>query len=57
MWIVLQTLRYHRLYEKLTKCEFWLHFVLFLKHVVSNDCIMVDAAKIEAIRGWSRPIL
>ncbi|KAK8538929.1 hypothetical protein V6N12_034633 [Hibiscus sabdariffa] len=32
--IVLQTLRDHRLYAKLSKCEFWLKKVTFLGHVV-----------------------
>ncbi|XP_015161079.1 uncharacterized protein [Solanum tuberosum] len=52
--IVLQTLRGQRLYAKFSKCEFWLESVAFLGHVVSKDGIMVDPAKVEAIRDWAR---
>ena len=34
--IVLQTLRQHRLYAKLSKCQFWLDSVAFLGHIVST---------------------
>ena len=39
---VLQTLRWHQLYGKLKKCEFWLEEVVFLLHIVSNEAIKVD---------------
>ena len=32
--IVLQTLREHKLYAKMSKCEFWMKEVKFLGHVV-----------------------
>ncbi|KAK8976607.1 hypothetical protein V6N11_057207 [Hibiscus sabdariffa] len=53
--IVLQTLRDHRLYAKLSKCEFWLKKVTFLGHVVSAEGIQVDPSKIEAIVSWKQP--
>ncbi|KAL4346647.1 hypothetical protein GQ457_17G011550 [Hibiscus cannabinus] len=53
--IVLQTLRDHRLYAKLSKCEFWLKKVTFLGHVVSAEGILVDPSKIEAIVSWKQP--
>ena len=34
--IVLQTLREHKLYVKMRKCEFWMKEVKFLGHVVSD---------------------
>ena len=34
--IVLQTLRKHKLYAKMSKCEFWMKEVKFLSHVVSE---------------------
>jgi hypothetical protein len=46
---VLQTLRDHKLYAKLKKCEFWLESVAFLGHMISNDGILVDPKKVEAI--------
>ncbi|KAL0546199.1 hypothetical protein IC582_016105 [Cucumis melo] len=53
--IVLQTLRDNKLYEKFSKCEFWLKQVSFLRHVVSKAGVSVDPAKIEAVTGWTRP--
>ena len=40
--IVLQTLREHRLYAKLSKCQFWLDSVAFLGHIVSTEGVSVD---------------
>ena len=40
--IVLQVLKDKKLYAKLSKCEFWLHKVSFLGHVISGDGIVVD---------------
>ena len=36
LMIVLQTLREHKLYAKMSKCEFWMKEVKFLGHVVSE---------------------
>ena len=49
--IVLQTLREHQLYEKFSKCEFWLPEVHFLGYIVSESGIQVDPTKVEAIVG------
>ncbi|KAL8131237.1 hypothetical protein AgCh_007237 [Apium graveolens] len=51
----LEILRKKKLYAKLSKCEFWLQKVQFLGHIVSNEGIKVDPAKIEAITNWERP--
>ena len=40
--IVLQTLRDHQLFDKFSKCEFWLRSVVFLGHIVFGDGIRVD---------------
>ena len=53
--IVLQRLREEKLYAKFSKCEFYFNSVAFLGHVVSKEGIRVDPAKIEAVRGWTRP--
>ncbi|WVZ75793.1 hypothetical protein U9M48_023824 [Paspalum notatum var. saurae] len=45
--LVLQKLRDHKLYAKLSKCEFWLDQVPFLGHIVSKGGIMVDPSKIS----------
>ena len=53
--IVLQTLREHKLYAKMSKCEFWMKEVKFLGHVVSEHGVVVDPAKIEAVMKWEPP--
>ena len=53
--IVLQTLRTHQLYAKLSKCEFWLNSVSFLGHVISKEGVRVDPKKVEAVSNWPRP--
>ena len=52
---VLQLLREHKLYAKLSKCEFFRHFVSFLGHVVSEKGIGMEEGKVKAIKEWSRP--
>ncbi|XP_058219425.1 uncharacterized protein LOC131329998 [Rhododendron vialii] len=52
--IVLELLREHRLYAKLSKCKFWLSKVKFLGHVVSKDGVSVDPGKIESVMNWQR---
>ena len=50
--VVLETLRKEQLYAKMSKCEFWLREVSFLKHIVSEEGIKVDPSKIEVILEW-----
>ena len=40
------------MFEKLSKCDFWLKEVTFLGHIVSVKGISIDLAKIEAIVNW-----
>ena len=53
--IVLQALGKHRLYAKISKCEFWLTEVRFLGQVVSASGVLVDLEKVEAVMSWERP--
>jgi len=53
--VVLDILREHQLYGKLSKCEFWLKEVQFLGHVISAQGIAIDPAKIETVMNWERP--
>jgi len=52
---VLMTLREHRLYAKLSKCEFWLKEVIFLGHIIPAEGISVDPRKVEAVLKWEKP--
>ena len=53
--MVLQVLREHQLYAKLSKCSFYQKQIHYLGHIISKDGIIVDPKKIEAIREWSVP--
>jgi hypothetical protein len=53
--LVLQKLRDHQLYAKMTKYEFWLKEVPFLGHVISEGGIFVDPSKIEDVLSWNTP--
>jgi hypothetical protein len=53
--LVLQKLRDHKLYAKLSKCEFWLKQVDFLEHIISKGGISVDPSKIEYVLTWKAP--
>ena len=37
------------MYAKFSKCEFWLREVQFLGHLVNQNGILVDPAKVEAV--------
>ncbi|GJZ12731.1 hypothetical protein Tco_0547961, partial [Tanacetum coccineum] len=49
--LVLELLKKEKLYEKFSKCEFWLQKVQFLGHVINGDGIHVDPSKIEAVKN------
>jgi hypothetical protein len=48
--MVLQVLREHQLYAKLSKCSFYQEKIHYLGHIISKDGIVVDPEKIEVIR-------
>jgi hypothetical protein len=50
--MVLQRLREHELYAKLSKCEFWISEVLFLGHIINRDGLVVDPKKVANILDW-----
>jgi hypothetical protein len=53
--VVLEKLRQNQLYAKFSKCDFWLKEVSFLGHVLTIEGIVVDLAKIEAVKQWEQP--
>jgi hypothetical protein len=53
--ILLQQLLDHRLYEKFSKCEFWLSEVPFLGHMISTEGISVDPGKVQDVLNWRPP--
>jgi hypothetical protein len=52
---VFDLLRQHKLYVKLSKCEFFKHEVEFLGHIVGNGHIKMCPSKISAILEWPTP--
>ncbi|GJU42347.1 putative reverse transcriptase domain-containing protein [Tanacetum coccineum] len=53
--IILELLKNEKLYAKFSKCNFWISIVQFLGHVIDNQGIHVDPAKIEAVKNWASP--
>jgi hypothetical protein len=53
--LVLQRLREHKLYAKLSKCEFWIDGVPFLGHVISKGGIAVDPGNVRDVLNWVVP--
>jgi hypothetical protein len=53
--MVLQKLREHQLYAKLSKCEFWIDEVLFLGHIINKVGLAVDPKKVADILNWKAP--
>jgi hypothetical protein len=52
---VLQRLREHRLYAKLSKCDFWLKEIKFLGHTISKGGIAIDPDKVQKVMNWKPP--
>ena len=43
------------MYAKFSKCKFWLEEVAFLGHILTAEGLVVDPAKIEAVKEWEQP--
>src|SRR5262249_53936870 len=53
--LTLELLRKNQLYAKKKKCEFAKTQVEFLGHIVSEQGLLVDPHKVDAIRTWPPP--
>jgi hypothetical protein len=49
LMMVLQRLREHQLYAKLSKCEFWISEVMFLGHIINKEGLVVDPKNVTDI--------
>ncbi|GJZ45388.1 putative reverse transcriptase domain-containing protein [Tanacetum coccineum] len=49
--IILELLKKEKLYAKFSKCDFWIHIVQFLGHLIDSQGLHVDPAKIEAVKN------
>ncbi|GJV82109.1 putative reverse transcriptase domain-containing protein [Tanacetum coccineum] len=54
--IILELLKKEKLYAKFSKCDFWIHIVQFLRHLIDSQGLHVDPTKIEArfIKDFSK---
>nr|GFA79703.1 putative reverse transcriptase domain-containing protein [Tanacetum cinerariifolium] len=52
---ILELLKKEELYAKFSKCEFWIPKVQFLGHVIDNQGIHMDPAKIESVKDLTSP--
>ncbi|GKA58436.1 hypothetical protein Tco_0757624 [Tanacetum coccineum] len=43
------------MYAKFSKCDFWIHIVQFLGHLIDSQGLHVDPAKIKAVKNWAYP--
>jgi hypothetical protein len=55
--VVLQRLREHHLYAKLSKCDFWLKEIKFLGHTISQKGVAVDPDKVQEVMNWKPPTI
>ncbi|GJV44738.1 putative reverse transcriptase domain-containing protein [Tanacetum coccineum] len=53
--IILELLKKEKLYAKFSKCDFWIRIMQFLGHLIDNQGLHVDPAKIEAVKNWTSP--
>ena len=53
--LTLKFIREHKLYEKLSKCDFDKDKIHYLGHIISDEGIYVDLEKIEAIMNSPTP--
>nr|GEV20709.1 putative reverse transcriptase domain-containing protein [Tanacetum cinerariifolium] len=52
---IIELLKKEELYAKFSKYEFWIPKVQFLGHVIDNQGIHMDPAKIESVKDWASP--
>ncbi|GKC16705.1 putative nucleotidyltransferase, ribonuclease H [Tanacetum coccineum] len=53
--IIVELLKEEKLYAKFSKCDFWIHMVQFLGHLIDSQGLHVDPSKIEAVKNWTSP--
>ena len=52
---VLELLRKHKLYAKLSKCTFGQSDIEYLGHVINQHGVATDPAKLDIIQQWPQP--
>ena len=52
VWQVFEILQKHKLYSKMSKCEFFKESVEYLGHIISSKGIGTNPKKIEVMKEW-----
>nr|GEV59185.1 putative reverse transcriptase domain-containing protein [Tanacetum cinerariifolium] len=55
--IIFELPRKEKLYAKFSKFDLWISVVQFLGHVINNQGLHVDPAKIEVVKNWASPTI
>ncbi|GJW78046.1 putative reverse transcriptase domain-containing protein [Tanacetum coccineum] len=53
--IILELLKKEKSYAKFSKCDFWIHIVQFLRHLIDSQGLHVDPSKIDVVKNWTSP--
>ncbi|GKD80437.1 reverse transcriptase domain-containing protein, partial [Tanacetum coccineum] len=53
--IILELLKKEKLYAKFYKCDFCIHIMQFLRHLIYSQGLHVDPTNIEAVKNWTSP--
>ena len=52
VWQVFEILQKHKLYGKMSKCEFFKESVEYLGHIISSKGIGTNPKKVEVMKEW-----
>ncbi|BBG99418.1 hypothetical protein Prudu_009104 [Prunus dulcis] len=52
---VLEILKHHQLFVKMSKCAFGVSTIEYLGHIISRQGVSVDPSKLKAIADWPVP--
>ena len=55
--LVMQVLREHQLYAKLSKCSFYLGKIHYLGHIIYEEGVLVDPEKIRSIMEYIQDLI
>ncbi|GJQ89168.1 putative reverse transcriptase domain-containing protein [Tanacetum coccineum] len=53
--IILELLKKEKFNAKFSKCDFWICIVQFLRHLIDNQGLHIDPAKIKPVKNWASP--
>ncbi|GKA52049.1 putative reverse transcriptase domain-containing protein, partial [Tanacetum coccineum] len=54
--VILELLRKEKLYAKFSKCDFWIHMVQFLRHLIDSQGLHVDPPRLKQLKTRHLPL-